>query len=802
MATKGMTVMQQGTEEFTINDPNIADEFSTSVNYAIGDLCYYQGTLYRFKAAHTAGAWNASHAEAKNLKQIIDATAAEFDLKAQTLDNKIKRVDSDLYSGNQEEQIIGRTWTKINNTSYIWFKVWDRSPCHIDTVEFMAYEGTTYFYKITWDGESTASHELVKTVVNTSSEEGKMKSVSLVLDLKENEYIGINGFFGAANDSQVAVKDRTMSLSTQAVGDAQDQSLAFNVYQYGAEEIVKSVKELKRNLYGKVKMEDLSSDGWTYTTNTTYVFFQYPKYRYDHIDRIEFIALEGTVRFYVVTYYPEDGRTGSFKKIAEVTNSLAETGTIKTISVGNIYLSEYQYIGINGAFAAKIDSAVTPGHYDRTLLIQVGDLDAGGGVVQNIATQNLGFNAYLSTAIELDAESLGTRIDEIQADYTRKIAVIDEEINQQEHRDADIILYDALLDANNTDISGTKSMGAFGQTIDATKKLKKLYCVADKTVRFLCKFESTTVAEFGTDISLDTAYKWTWFTVNVGSGVITAYGASGQSFTFSCTILNSTDRFLVEMSKFYNVFSIDITNLTSGITQHFEHVNNGTGGTGSGAVGSLSTVNSQCGYYYLGLSSGSAYQCKKVTVVSAPCDLIAYGDSITETEAYFPADYMDQAWTMLVRKHMHGRFLSSGYSASQISHITARIQNELPFIKPKYCMITIGTNQGDTVENLTALVQYIKSQDVTPILNHIPCYKRTDSDTDGFIAINAIIDQVRTAENVKGADFDVCTSVGYDGETLDTSCFWDDGEYIQHPNVKGSKKMFRQLLIDVPEIFQ
>lgn len=795
MATKGMTIMQQGSEEFTINDPNIADEFSASLNYAADDLCYYQGTLYRFITDHAAGAWDASHAQPNNLKMILDA-------KAGVLDQKIIRINTDLYSGDLKEKIVGRTWAKVSNSSFIWFKDWERRPCHIDVVEFMAYEGTTNFYKVTWDGEETASYELLKAVTTTSEENEKMKTVSLVADLNENEYIGINGVFGAIIDNQVAVKDRAVNTSTKIVGSAYDQSLAFNVYQYGSLEIARNVKELKRNLYGKIKMENLASDGWTYTTNNNYVFFQYPKYRYDHIDRIEFIALEGVVRFYVVTYYPEAGRNASFTKIAEVTNSLAETGTIKTISVDNVYLSEYQYIGINGAFAAKINSAATPGHYDRNLLIQTGDLDEGVGVVQELATQNLSFNAYLSSAIELDAESLAAEINEIKEDYTQKIAVINEEIEQQEKRDADILLYDALLDTENTDISGTKNMGTFGQIIDATKKLKKLYCVADKTVRYLCKFENTTVAEFGTDISLETDYKWTWFTVNIASGVIQANGASGQSFRYNCTILNSADRFLVEMNKFYNIFSIDITNLTSGVTEHFEHVNNGTGGTGSGAVGSLSTVNSQCGYYYLGLSGGSAYQCKKITVVSAPCYLMAYGDSITETEAYYPADYMSQAWTMLVRKHMHGRFLASGYSASQISQIFGRIQNELPFIKPKYCMITIGTNQGDTVENLTALVQYIKSQDVIPILNHIPCYKRTASDTDGFIAINAIIDQVRAAENVKGADFDICTSIGYDGETIDPSCFWDNGEYLQHPNVKGSKKMFDQLLIDVPEIFQ
>lgn len=43
---------------------NFADEFSTSTAYAIGDIVLYQGQLYKFKAAHAAGAWNSAHVDA------------------------------------------------------------------------------------------------------------------------------------------------------------------------------------------------------------------------------------------------------------------------------------------------------------------------------------------------------------------------------------------------------------------------------------------------------------------------------------------------------------------------------------------------------------------------------------------------------------------------------------------------------------------------------------------------------------------------------------------------------------------
>jgi len=40
-----------------------ARKFSSSVNYAIGDMCLYEGVLYVFIAAHTAAAWNSSHVQ-------------------------------------------------------------------------------------------------------------------------------------------------------------------------------------------------------------------------------------------------------------------------------------------------------------------------------------------------------------------------------------------------------------------------------------------------------------------------------------------------------------------------------------------------------------------------------------------------------------------------------------------------------------------------------------------------------------------------------------------------------------------
>lgn len=57
MAVKGMSEFRADGENYTINDPNIANEFDATAAYAAGDYVYYQGNLYRFTAAHASGAW-------------------------------------------------------------------------------------------------------------------------------------------------------------------------------------------------------------------------------------------------------------------------------------------------------------------------------------------------------------------------------------------------------------------------------------------------------------------------------------------------------------------------------------------------------------------------------------------------------------------------------------------------------------------------------------------------------------------------------------------------------------------------
>ena len=80
MATKGMAVFRSNGEDYTVNDPNNADEFVTSRAWAAGEMCYHGGDLYVFIDDHAINtAWSGTDVrkiklgeEVSNLKSAID----------------------------------------------------------------------------------------------------------------------------------------------------------------------------------------------------------------------------------------------------------------------------------------------------------------------------------------------------------------------------------------------------------------------------------------------------------------------------------------------------------------------------------------------------------------------------------------------------------------------------------------------------------------------------------------------------------------------------------------------------------
>lgn len=184
--------------------------------------------------------------------------------------------------------------------------------------------------------------------------------------------------------------------------------------------------------------------------------------------------------------------------------------------------------------------------------------------------------------------------------------------------------------------------------------------------------------------------------------------------------------------------------------------------------------------------------------------MLIYGDSISQPEGYFPTADFPESWTQMIINRLKGNAMSSGRGGGTVTMVLDYIKNELPYIEAKYVMVTIGTNGGNTEDNLTELVNYIRGQGAIPILNNIPC---NESGTQ--IENNRLMEKVRKKLAIKGCKFDLPTSINGDGKEVNKSLmYWEDysnsygWQVYHHPNEKGGKKMYERTLTDIPEIYE
>jgi len=75
----------------------VASEFSASKSYAIGEYVYYKGTLYKFKAAHAAGAWTNADVDAVKLADDVSVLKESFNRNGLANSNLIGSEGGVLY---------------------------------------------------------------------------------------------------------------------------------------------------------------------------------------------------------------------------------------------------------------------------------------------------------------------------------------------------------------------------------------------------------------------------------------------------------------------------------------------------------------------------------------------------------------------------------------------------------------------------------------------------------------------------------------------------------------------------------
>jgi extradiol dioxygenase family protein len=375
--------------------------------------------------------------------------------------------------------------------------------------------------------------------------------------------------------------------------------------------------------------------------------------------------------------------------------------------------------------------------------------------------------------------------------------------NSQPSTGATVVLYNQVF--NERDRSPDIILPAAGAVYNAEGlqlrekgvlvRLNKYYSLAERLARYRVRFSADAKAVFQSDQGdfkayVDMARK----NISIQTNPLTQ-----KAIPF----LDPGHDYLVEVHRNYQTVMLRLIDLHTGVADSIAATMDGTGGARAGAVGPGFSVGLQHDYYCFGLAGGSGMYVKQMTVLSKACNLLLliYGDSITEPEGYFPTADFPASWTQLIRQQAQGRVMTSGRGGTTIKELQERIKNELPFVKAKYVMVTIGTNGGNTEENLSALVEYIQSQGAIPILNNIPA-----NESGSQVPINAVIEKVRRKYNINGARFDKATSLDFDGAVVDKTTMWhedyDFGQIYHHPNGKGARLMFLQTLTDIPEIYE
>ena len=319
--------------------------------------------------------------------------------------------------------------------------------------------------------------------------------------------------------------------------------------------------------------------------------------------------------------------------------------------------------------------------------------------------------------------------------------------------------------------------------------LNKRYHTDNISYDFQIKLYSDTVAVFQFYSSIALGYGKIRIDVPNNKLEITAYGGDGviASRTLGFSI-SSGEVYRVQLKRVdgwkidFNLFD----NRTTTITTASYGYN----------ISSLNTENRMMDTIRFYQSAGLNFiELSNFNITTSKNPLLAlYGDSITEG-IYFSTATYESRYPILLKNKLKGNIVISARSGATIDEVIEKMTTELPFIKPTYTMVTIGTNIGNTPAKLATLIGLIKANDSIPIINHIP-----NKSGGGHISVNAEIDTAcNTNGAIIGALFDVATSIGnIPTNSYITSDYFDAGV---HPNANGQINMYNRILIDCPYLF-
>jgi len=192
--------------------------------------------------------------------------------------------------------------------------------------------------------------------------------------------------------------------------------------------------------------------------------------------------------------------------------------------------------------------------------------------------------------------------------------------------------------------------------------------------------------------------------------------------------------------------------------------------------------------------SGNIIVKKFEFISTAPKDskVLIFGDSITEGHGMDDnRTTYDERCCAKVRDDLNGNCAIFGRGSGDSADLLLRLDFELSKFTPKYVVVIIGTNDTDIAtwqNNIDIAISKIEAAGAVPVL----CVPPVGGELIPQIA------SYLTQKDYTVVRMDYATSINNDGVTQDTSLFVDS----LHPNAAGNLKMYNQLLIDAPEIFE
>lgn len=294
----------------------------------------------------------------------------------------------------------------------------------------------------------------------------------------------------------------------------------------------------------------------------------------------------------------------------------------------------------------------------------------------------------------------------------------------------------------------------------------------------------TGLSQFGTVAQVDlTAMRLNFYASWDGSTTVPSV-AKFVAIPFSIV---ANRKYLVELTKVkaISVFTFtDETNPANTISLSFNQETEG-----------ISAIGRQWTSPGVMFNSGSI-KLKRFTYATAfpnAPKLLITGHSFVEGYALIDQGDVSKTYSNLMYDALIGNVAIAGRGGETITSINTR--DDINFFSPTYHLVDIGSNDTVYATWLSGIQTYIAkivANGAIPVLATIV----PRSDRQAFI--NQCNDWIRLTSGYNYVDFAKAVTVGNDGITQDASLFWTDSV---HPNIAGNAKMFQQLKIDAPYLW-